>query len=182
LVVKKLANDMTSPARVSVAGITAEMACISAILGAPGEQVRDWLDREGAVDLANVISLASGEFEVLVAGGAEGDVGDIFQQTLRILTEGIISSRANVEWDGDQVAQFHEIHSRFADARVPDELKEQLRYISDRLRPTLYVEGVRTEIPSPEPDSETTPQATPPGTSQNLHVNSVRIEGALLIV
>ncbi|KAN0134569.1 hypothetical protein V8E53_007715 [Lactarius tabidus] len=175
LVVKKLANDMTSPTRASIAGITSEMACISHIVDAPVGQVSDWLRREGAIDLANVISLASGAFETLVARGTEGDVVDVFQHTLGILAEGVVSSHVSAEWDGDQVARFREIHSMFADARVSDVIKERLQYISDRLPPTVYVEGVRTEIPSPEPDLETTPT---PGTSQTSRVDPVQNEGA----
>jgi hypothetical protein len=175
LVVKKLANDMTSPTRASIAGITSEMACISHIVNAPVGQVSDWLRREGAIDLANVISLASGAFETLVARGTEGDVVDVFQHTLGILAEGVVSSHVSAEWDGDQVAQFREMHSMFADARVSDVIKERLQYISDRLPPTVYVEGVRTEIPSPEPDLETTPT---PGTSQRSRADPVQNEGA----
>ncbi|KAH9055209.1 hypothetical protein EDB87DRAFT_1347383 [Lactarius vividus] len=48
LVVKKLASDITSPTRTSYAAITAEMACISHILGATGERVTDWLGQDGA--------------------------------------------------------------------------------------------------------------------------------------
>jgi hypothetical protein len=151
------------------------MACISHIVNAPVGQVSDWLRREGAIDLANVISLASGAFETLVARGAEGDVVDVFQHTLGILAEGVVSSHVSAEWDGDQVAQFREMHSMFADARVSDVIKERLQYISDRLPPTVYVEGVRTEIPSPEPDLETTPT---PGTSQTSRADPVQNEGA----
>src|SRR6266702_649677 len=178
LVVKKLANDITSPTRTSFAAITAEMACLSYILGTTGEQVSDWLRQEGAIDLANVISLASGELEALVASGTKGvptDVVDVFQQTLDILAGGVVSSPANVEWDTDQVARFHEIYSKFANARVPDLLKEQLRHISDRLPPSSYVEEAQMDIPSPEPDSETSPS---PGMSLEPREIQVRIQGA----
>ncbi|KAH8990259.1 hypothetical protein EDB92DRAFT_1946606 [Lactarius akahatsu] len=144
LIIKRLASSMTSPTHTSIVAFTLEMACLSSILGATSEQVRDWLGQEGAIDLVNVISLASGEFETLVASGTEGDVGDVFQQTLSILAEGIVSSRANVEWDPgdlpvDLVARFHEIYFKFANAPVPDVLKEQLRHILDRLPPRSYV-------------------------------------------
>ncbi|KAI9439753.1 hypothetical protein H4582DRAFT_2075124 [Lactarius indigo] len=143
LIVKKLASDIISPTS-SIASFTEEMACLSSILGATSDQVRDWLGQECAIDLVNAISLASGEFETLVASGMEGEVGDVFQQTLSVLAEGIVSSRANVEWDPgelpvDLVARFHEIYSKFANARVPDVLKEQLRRILDRLPPRSYV-------------------------------------------
>ncbi|KAH8990258.1 hypothetical protein EDB92DRAFT_1865244 [Lactarius akahatsu] len=176
LVAKKLASDITSPTRTSFAGITAEMARLSYILSATGEQVNDWLGQEGAIDLANVISLASGE----VASGTKGvpiDVVDMFQQTLGIIAEGIDSSHAdaNVEWDVDQVARFHEIYSKFANAQIPDVLKERLRYISDRLPPISYVGEAKMKIPGPEPDSETIPFS---GLSQKRHEIRVRIGGA----
>lgn len=167
LVVKKLASDITSPTRTSFAAITAEMDCISHILGATGERVNNWLGQDGAIELANVISLASGELKALVASGTKGvptDVVDIFEQTLSILTEGIDSSLAdaNVEWDTDQVAQFHEIYSKFANAQAPKVLKERLRNISDKLPPSSYVEKAVIEIPSAELDSETTPSSGMP--------------------
>ncbi|KAI9463197.1 hypothetical protein BJY52DRAFT_68962 [Lactarius psammicola] len=150
LVVKKLANDITSPTRTSFTTITAEMGCLSYILGATGDQVRDWLGQDGPIDLANVISLASGELEALVTSGTKGvptDVMDVFQLTLSILTEGIVSSHANVEWDTDQVTRFHKIYSQFANARVPNLLKERLRDISDRLPPSSHVEEAIIEMP-----------------------------------
>ncbi|KAH9010112.1 hypothetical protein EDB85DRAFT_2161835 [Lactarius pseudohatsudake] len=167
LVVKKLASDLTSPTRTSFAAITAEIDCISHILGATGEQVNNWLGQDGAIELANVISLASGELKALVASGTKGvptDVVDIFEQTLSILTEGIDSSHAdaNIEWDADQVARFHEIYSKFANAQAPKVLKERLRNISDKLPPSSYVEKAEIEIPSAELDSETTPSSGMP--------------------
>ncbi|KAH9038193.1 hypothetical protein EDB85DRAFT_2287606 [Lactarius pseudohatsudake] len=139
LVVKKLAKDITRGGY-----ITADIAYLSSILGATGEQVR--LHRD-AIDLMNVISLTSGELETLVASGFKElplDVRDVFQQTLSILAKGIVSGHAYVEWDTDQVAQFHEIYSKFANARVPDVLKEPLRRVSERLTSSLDIE--RREI------------------------------------
>ena len=180
LVVKKLASDIASGTDLS--GITEEMACLSFILGAPGEQVRGWLDQDRAIDFENIISLASGEFERLVASGAEADVADVFQQTLGILAEGIVSGHSTDEWDDlpvDQVARFHHIYARFANSGVPDVLKERIRYISDRLPPTSYLGEAEMEIPSiPEPDSETTPSSPSRGMSQMLRKLRVRIGGA----
>jgi hypothetical protein len=162
LVVKKLANGINSPThRNIVTDYKKHLACLSYILDATDEQVKHWLKRKGAIDLANVISLASGEFGTLVASWAEGDVGDVFQQTLSILTEGIVSGSAHVEWDPDdlldQVAQFHHMYSEVANARAPDVLKERLRYISDRLPRSSYLAEVTMKIPSPELDPETAP-------------------------
>ncbi|KAH9053004.1 hypothetical protein EDB83DRAFT_1189566 [Lactarius deliciosus] len=164
LVVKKLANDITS--RTSFAAITAEIACLSYLLGTTSQQVKNSLDQD-TIDLVNVISLTSGEMDALVASGAKGvptDVMDVFQQTLSILAEGIVPSPADVEWDL-QVAQFHEICSKFANARIPDVINERLRHISERLSP--YTGEVKIRVPSPEPDSGTT---SSPGTSQKLRV------------
>ncbi|KAH9041596.1 hypothetical protein EDB85DRAFT_2139692 [Lactarius pseudohatsudake] len=164
LVVKKLANDITS--RASFAAITAEMACLSYLLGTTSQQVKDWIDQD-TIDLVNVLSLASGEMDALVAGGTKGvptDVMDVFQQTLSILAEGIVPSSADVEWDL-QVAQLHEICSKFANARIPDEIKERLRYILEKLSP--YAGEVKIRVPSPEPDSGTSSSL---GTSQKLRL------------
>jgi hypothetical protein len=136
LVVKKLANDIISPTDRSIVADYKHLGRLSYILGATNEQVRGWLGQEGAIDLANVISLTSAEMETLVASGTKGvptDVVDVFRQTLSILAEGIPSSHANILWDTDQVAGFREIYYKFANARVPDVLKERLRHISDRL-------------------------------------------------
>ncbi|KAH9055208.1 hypothetical protein EDB87DRAFT_1642772 [Lactarius vividus] len=165
LVVKKLTNDITP--RTSFAAMNAEMACLSYLLGATNQQVMNWLDQD-TIDLVNVISLASGEMEALVAGGTEGvptDVMDVFHQTLSILTEGIVRvpGPADVEWD--LKVQFHEICSKFANAQIPDVIKERLRHISERLSP--YAGDVKIRVPSPEPDSGTT---SSPGTSQKLRV------------
>ena len=178
LVVKKLASDIASSTYLP--GITEEMACLSYILDAPGGQVRDWLDQDRAIDLVNAIYLGSEEFEMLVASGAEADVADVFQQTLGILAEGIVSGHTTVKWDDlpvDQVARFHHIYARFANAGIPDVLKERLRYISDRLPPTSCPTETM-EIPGPpKPDSEITPSSPSPCTSQNLREIQVRTGG-----
>ena len=175
LVVKKLANDITS--RRPLPPTTEEMPCLSAILGTTGEQVWEWLDHhEDAIDLANVTALASGGLDTLIASGAKGlpaDVTDVFQQTLDILAKGMFSSQPNVEWDADQVRHFHEIYFKFANAPVPELLKERLQYIAERLPPALYVEEPEMVMPCPEVDSETTPSS--PGPSQNLYTSLMRV-------
>jgi hypothetical protein len=171
LVVKKLANDIISPTHPILLSDYKYLAHLSYILGDTSE-MSVWLDQEGAIegaiDLANVISLTSAEMKTLVASGTEGmptDVVDVFQQTLSILAEGIISSHPNVVWNTEQVAVFREIYHNFSHARVPDVLKQRLRLISDRL----------SSSPIPEPDSETTPS---PGTSGKLRESQDRIGGA----
>ena len=180
LVVKKLANDIHSrPTPTGISPTTEEMACLSSILGATGEQVWRWLNHKGAIDLANVTFLVLGELETLVKSGTKGvptDVVDVFQQTLCILAKGMFSSRADIEWDTDQVTQFHKMYFQFANAPAPKVLKEWLRYIWDRLLPSpSYLEEPQMRMPSPEPDSETRPPS--PGPS-HLRVGPVRIEGA----
>jgi hypothetical protein len=168
LVVKKSANDIISPTHPDIVADHKRLARLSYILGATSEKVRVWLGQEGAIDLANVNSLTSAEMETLVASGTKGvstDVVDVFRQTLSILAKGITSSHADIVWDTDQVAVFHEIYYKFSKARVPHVLKETLRHISDRLSGSLI----------PEPDSETTPS---PGTSRQLRAIQVRIGGA----
>jgi hypothetical protein len=156
LVVKKLASDIASAARTPT---VAEIACFKTILNATGDQVWAWLDLKGAIDLANVTLLASAELETLVVDGTRGvpaDVGDVFQQTLGILGEGMFSSEAKVEWDTSQVAQFHKIYSKLINAPVPEVLTKRLRYISERLPQISYLEEPEMVMPIPEPVSETT--------------------------
>ena len=147
LVVKKLAKDIASRTPIGVPPTAGEMACMSNILGTNAEQVRNWLDHKGDMDLANIISHTSGEFETLVAGVAvtKGDVVDVFQQTLGILAEGMVSSQAYVGWNTDQVAQFQGVYLKLTNAPVPDSLKERLRYIWDRLPPSAYMEEPTVE-------------------------------------
>jgi hypothetical protein len=173
LVVRKLANDIDS--RRTLTGeppTTAEMPCLSSILGTTGEQLWGWLDHKGAIDLANVTSLASGGLDTLIDSGAKGvpaDVLDVFQQTLDILGKGMFPSPSNVEWDTDQVKHFHETYFKFVNAPVPDVLKERLQYIAERLPPALYVEEPEMGMPCPEVYSETTPSS--PGPSQSLYTS-----------
>jgi hypothetical protein len=157
LVVKKLANDITSAARLPT---TAEMTCFESILGATDDQVWAWLDHKGAIDLANVTLLASAELETLVNSGTRGvpaDVGDVFQQTLRILGEGVFSSGAKVKWDTRQVVQFHKIYSKLKYAPITDMLIERLRFILDRLPP--YMEEPEMGMPSLEKKSGDSPNS-----------------------
>jgi hypothetical protein len=170
LVVNKLASDIASPDRTGIPPTAEDIACLSSILGATGEQVWCWLDHKGSIDLANVIILASGEFETLVASGIEWDVAE---QTFGIPARGIVSSHANIEWDRDQVALFRKIYSKFANAKIPDALKGPLRYISENLPPTSYVEEQEI-ISSPELDSET---ILFPGPSHNLSVRGLPVHG-----
>ncbi|KAF8270567.1 hypothetical protein EI94DRAFT_1722590 [Lactarius quietus] len=153
LVVKKLENDITSRTNTVSAATIWETAYLSSILGVAGELIRDWLGREGAIDLAIIIYLASGEFETVEASGTKWDVGE---QTLRILVEGIVPSPShdNVEWDNlplDLVAQFRVIYSKLANAQLSGVLKERLQYISARFPPTPSVEELETETPTSGP-------------------------------
>ena len=164
LAIVKSASDTPSPYRTPT---TAELACLKTILDATGQQVWALLSHKGAIDLANVTLLASAGLDALADSGTEGvsaDVGDVFQQTLRILGEGMFSSEAKVQWDTNQVKEFHEIYSEFVNAQVPEVLTERLRYISDRLPQTSFVEEPGMSMPIPEPGSEMT--SSTPGPSQ----------------
>jgi hypothetical protein len=166
LVVKKLASDIASatPARTPT---VAEIACLETVLSATGEQVWAWLDHKGAIDLANVTLLASAELETLIdsgTGGVPADVGDVFQQTLHILGEGMFSNEAKVQWDTSQVTQFRKIYSKLKNAPALEVFTERLRYISERLPQTSYVEEPDMLMPIPELVSELTPSS--PGPSQ----------------
>ncbi|KAF8268150.1 hypothetical protein EI94DRAFT_1700478 [Lactarius quietus] len=167
LIVKKLASDMAS--RTDFTDIVAKMDCLSYILGATIEQVRAWFDR-GAIDLANVISFTSGEMALLSSGtdGVPADVVDVFQETLRILGEGMVSG---IEWDADQVTQFRQIYFRLANAPIPDVLIGRLGYILDILLPRTSesdMEDPEVMMPTPQLNSETT--SSFPGPPQNFFV------------
>ena len=164
LVVKKLASDIASPARTDPPTV-AEIACIKTILGATGEQVCAWLSQKGAIDLANVTLLASGEADTLAFRGAKGvpaDVVDVFQQTLHIIGEGMSSiegdkeqdkgqdKEGKVEWNADQVTQFHEIYFSLANAPIPALLKERLEYIRRIVPSPSYMEDPKMVMPAPE--------------------------------
>ena len=172
LAVRQSEGDTPPPYRTPS---TAELACLKTILDASGQQVWDLLDNKGAIDLANVTLLASAELKTLVNSGANGvpaEVGDLFQQTLRILGEGMFPSEAKIEWDTIRVAEFHKIYAKLTNAPVPEELTERLRYISDRLPPTSFVEEPGMTMPIPEPGSEMTPSSPGPSQVSNptLHI------------
>ena len=70
----------------------------------------------------------------------------------------------NVEWNADQVAQFHDMYFDFAKAPVPGVLKERLEYIRDKLSPSpSYMDCPIMAMPTPKLYSATPPT---PGTSQ----------------
>ena len=159
LVVKKLASDLASPARTNPP-TAAEIACIKTILGANGEQVWAWLYHKGAIDLENVTLLTSAELETFVDNVTKGvttEVGNVFLQTLHILGEGMFSIQGEVEWNLDQVTQFHAIYLKFVEAPIPWIFKERLEYIRDKL-PHALVHGT-PEMVMPTP--ELYPAATP---------------------
>ena len=182
LVVKKLASDIAihtafgSPAGTYIE----EVDCLSNILGATVVQVMNWLGQDRAIDLANLTSFASGEFDKLVKSGVKTDVADVFQQTLGMLVEGIDSGHPTFEWNTNHlpvnlVAQFREIYSRFANVPVPEVLKDRLlndrlRHIRDGLPPALRLEGAT--ILSPYRSKKT----TSPTMSRFQDVRSIQVQ------
>ena len=167
LAVRKSTSDTPSPYGTPT---TAELACLKTIFDASGPQVWDLLDHKGVIDLANITLLASAELDTLVVSGTKGvpaEVGDVFQQTLRILGEGMSSIEGEVKWNADQVAEFHEIYFRLAKAPIPGVLKERLENIRKLLPSPKLV------MPTPELYLPTTPS---PGTSQKRE-DPVRTEG-----
>ena len=150
LVTKKLAKDI-DPHTLNLSSIPPppELTCMSYILGVKTKQVQNWLEHKGDMDLANLVSHTSGEFETLVANVTvtKGDVVDVFQQTLDILAEGMVSSQAYVRWDTDQTAQFQEVYFKLKNASVPDALKIRLRYISDSLPRPKVVPKMEMPVP-----------------------------------
>ena len=93
LVVMKLAADIRS----RVVGLDfqigdEELACLSAILGAEGPNLKIWFGQPCAIELANIISLISTEIDLLFSdlfsdtAPSEPEVLDMMQQTYTILT------------------------------------------------------------------------------------------------
>ncbi|KAI9447654.1 hypothetical protein H4582DRAFT_13338 [Lactarius indigo] len=102
------------------------LGCLSAILGADNREVMFLLGQPDAIELANIVSL------MLVADSSVGDtmppdVLDVFKQTLRILSQTLIS-KGQADLPLPQIVQFHEIYFK-----VPDWLKGELQQILYRL-------------------------------------------------
>ncbi|KAI9447587.1 hypothetical protein H4582DRAFT_1894842 [Lactarius indigo] len=123
LVANKLAADRESISQ-------EELACLSAILGTESREVVSLLGQPGAIKLANIVSLTSVDGDSLVGGAMPSDVLDIFEETLRILSQTLLTAdQTDLSLPENLVARFREIYSQ-----APNWLKDELQHISDRLQ------------------------------------------------
>ncbi|KAI9432859.1 hypothetical protein H4582DRAFT_1991855 [Lactarius indigo] len=127
LVVKKLAADIKLRPVFTVRVSEGELACMSAILRTDGRTVTSWLDQPRAIGLANIVSLMSGEVGSMDTDPLPSDVLDLLQQTLRILSEGLLAEE-NANPPLDQIQRFQEIYPK-----VTDRFKSELQRISETL-------------------------------------------------
>jgi hypothetical protein len=87
LVVMKLMADIRSRTNSNVQISHDQLTCLSTILGAESHDLKLWLSRPYAVELANIISLISSEIDWLFSNKAlASEVMDMMQQTYGILT------------------------------------------------------------------------------------------------
>ena len=137
LLAKKLAQDVIEhPRRYSRTGAgifvtQAELICLSTLLDATSTDVIDWIGQRGAISLANLVSLATSEAELLVIGGIPSEALDVLQRTLEILIEELPHVAADVS--GDLAVRFCKLYSKIDSAWGTIWLKYQLRPIHERL-------------------------------------------------
>ncbi|KAH9959264.1 hypothetical protein BC827DRAFT_522558 [Russula dissimulans] len=137
LVAKKLSSDVNarscSDHRFSDA---AEVACLSAILGTSSDETIDWVEQPGAIGLANINSLLSGEIDTLLDDDKlPRDVLQIMQETLVILATELLhlDTNTSTELPLELVARFHGVHSNVVNARTPEWLRVLLNQVSEKL-------------------------------------------------
>ena len=137
LLAKKLAQDVIDyPKRYSHSGTgifvtQAELMCLSTLLDATSKDVIDWLGQRGAISLANIISLATSEAELLVTDSIPSEALDVLQTTLEILIRALPHPSADVS--DDLAVKFCKLYSKIDNAWGTIWLKYQLRPIHERL-------------------------------------------------
>ena len=143
LLAKKLAQDVIDyPRRYSRSGTgifvtQAELTCLSTLLDATSKDVTDWLGQKGAISLANIVSLATSEAELLVTDSIPTEAMDVLQKTLEILIKELPHPSAHVS--GDLAVKFCKLYSKIDNAWGTIWLKYQLRPIHERLLGTNSV-------------------------------------------
>jgi len=86
LIVNNLAACVKSRTDSTVQISDKAMGCLSAIFGTESHDLRLWLGRPGAVELANMVSLIFSEIDSLLSDIVPSDVLDMIQQTYSILS------------------------------------------------------------------------------------------------
>ena len=140
---------------------------LSTILGTNSREVMFLLGQPGAIELASIVSLML-VADSLVGDTMPSDVLDVFKQTLRILSQTLLTED-QADLPLPQIAQFHKIYPK-----VPDWLKDELQQISYRLPPSpSCAPGWFVAYPQDEPAQESWTNI-----SQQSRENRVWIGGA----
>jgi len=143
LLAKKLVQDVTDhPQRHSRTGTgffvtQAELMSLSTLLEKTSGDVIEWLGQRGCIGLANIVSLASSEAELLVADEVPSEALDILQKTLEILVKELPQLSADLS--DDLAVQFCKLYFKFDNAWSTIWLKYKLRPIHERLLGTNSV-------------------------------------------
>jgi hypothetical protein len=137
LLAKKVAQDIIDhPKRYSRAGrgifvTQAELMCLSTLFDATSKDVMDWLGQRGAISLANIVSLATSEVDLLADDNFPSEALDVLQKTLEILLTEL--PHPSPDLSGDLVVNFCKLYSKVDNAWGTIWLKYQLRPIHERL-------------------------------------------------
>jgi hypothetical protein len=143
LLAKKLAQDVIDyPQRYSRAGTglfvtQSELMSLSTLLGNASGDVIKWLGQRGGIGLANIVSLASSEVELLVTDNVPSEALDILQKTLEILVKELPHLSRDIS--DDLVLQFCKLYSKVDNVWSTIWLKYKLRPIHERLLGTNSV-------------------------------------------
>ena len=143
LLAKKLARDVIDhPKRYSRAGrgffvTQAELMCLSTLFDATSKDVMDWLGQRGSISLANIVSLATSEPDLLAAGNIPSEALDVLQKTLEILLTELPHPSADLS--GNLAVKFCKLYSKVDNAWGTIWLKYHLRPIHERLLETNSV-------------------------------------------
>jgi len=135
LIVNKLVDDFKSQISSRNGVYDAQLAYISSIIGTEPHELLRWPRLSTVIKLRNMVSLVSGDIEVLFTlGPTPADVLDIVQQTLNILSPDLVRGSAFEDLPIDQVVLLREICSRIANAQPPYRLNEQTAEILYQLQ------------------------------------------------
>ncbi|KAN0140888.1 hypothetical protein V8E53_001332 [Lactarius tabidus] len=136
LIVKKLvwAIDSCDPRGQLPSG--EDLSCLAGLLGKTPSEVMDSLGQPGAIELANLVSLASSLVDTLAGERVPPEVQVIFQTSLEILLTNdllLTLSESETELPADLINTFQETYTKAQDSQNPDWLIKPLRQISERL-------------------------------------------------
>jgi len=143
LLAKKLVQDVTDyPQRYSRTGTglfvtQAELMSLSTLLEKTSGDVIKWLGQRGCIGLANIVSLASSEAELLVADKVPSEALDILQKALEILVKELPHLSADLS--DDLAVEFCKLYSKVDNGWSTIWLKYKLRPIHERLLGTNSV-------------------------------------------